>query len=195
MRDDKQDHFVGELLEATLKRLGGEEPRAGLELRVLAGVRSRQGAARRRRMVWTLAACAGMVAAIVLVLHSTHAPGRHRVASASLPQQTPKPLASSGSADSRFWSPRLAQAPRQKPRTPKPGIRATKRPEQFPTPMPLTEQEKLLMAYFDKATKPDAVVGATATNEAPVTDLRIPGIEITPMEIKPLDDAQSETEK
>jgi len=59
----------------------------------------------------------------------------------------------------------------------------------------LTEQEKLLLAYFNKVNKSDLVVDASETNGAPVTELKISGIEIAPLEIKPLDDAQSETEK
>ena len=190
MHDNKPDQFVDELLDAALKRYGGEGPRAGLEMRVLAGVRSRQGAARRRRWVWALAACAGMLAAIVLVLHSARAPNRRPAASASgthgAPLQAAKTAASPGSADSRIWSPRLAQGPREKPRTPKPGVRATKRPEQFPTPMPLTEQEKLLLAYL--ANNPSPICLRKTNKQRDGGNL---SIEVAPLEIKPLDDSQS----
>jgi hypothetical protein len=193
MHDDKPDQFVDELLDASLKRFGGEEPRAGLEMRVLAGVRSRQGAARRRRLVWALAACAGILAAIVLVVHSAHAPNRRPVTSASgahrAPLQAATTAASPGSADSRIRSPRLVQGPREKPRTPKPAVRATKpsRPEQFPTPMPLTEQEKLLLTYFANTTKPDLLV---ETNKAEGA-AEISNIKVAPLEIEPLDDSES----
>jgi hypothetical protein len=189
MHDDKPDQFVDELLEAALKRYGGEGPSAGLEMRVLAGVLSRQGAARRLRLVWALAACAGILAAIVLVLHSARAPRREPVISASAPRQAAKPAASSGSAGSRSASPRLVQGPREKPRTPKPGVLATKpsRPEQFPTPMPLTEQEKLLLTYFANTTKPDLLA---ETNKAEGA-AEISNIKVAPLEIEPLDDSES----
>ncbi len=191
MHDDKPDQFVDELLDASLKRYGGEGPRAGLEMRVLAGVRSRQGAARRRRLVWALAACAGMLAAIVLVLHSARAPNRRPVASASgahrAPLEAAKTAASPGGADSRILSPRLVHGPREKPRTPKPGVRATKRPEQFPTPMPLTEQEKLLLTYFANTTKPDLLAQTNKTDGA----AEISNIKVAPLEIEPLDESES----
>jgi hypothetical protein len=58
--------------------------------------------------------------------------------------------------------------------------------------VPLTEQEKLLLAYLGKTTKPDLVAGTNATEVAPVTELAIPGIRIADLEIKPLDDSQTE---
>jgi len=187
MHDNKPDQFVDELLDASLKQYRAEEPRAGLEMRVLAGVRSRQGAARRRRLVWALAAGAGMLAAIVLVLHSARSPRREPVVTASAPRQAAKTAASPGSADSRVWSPRLVQGPREKPRTPKPGARATKRPEQFPTPMPLTEQEKLLLTYFANTTEPDLLAEINKADGA----AEISNIKVAPLEIEPLDDSES----
>jgi hypothetical protein len=63
--------------------------------------------------------------------------------------------------------------------------------------LPLTEQEKLLLAYLSKATKPDLVAGTSENemDEAPLSDLEIPGIKIAALEIKPLDDSQSEQQK
>jgi hypothetical protein len=56
--------------------------------------------------------------------------------------------------------------------------------------MPLTEQEKLLLAYVNIATKPDLVVATKENDEAPISDLEIPRIKIAALEIKPLDDSQ-----
>jgi len=194
MRDDRQDQFVDELLEASLKQYRGEGPRPGLEMRILAGIRSRERGARRRGLAWAVAACAGVLAGVILALHFARTPNIQPAPSASMPRPTAKPLASSGRADSRLWSPRLVHEPNEKPRTPKPGVRATKRPEQFPTPLPLTEQEKLLLAYFDKATEPDFVAGTNQANEAAASDLEIPGIKIADLEIKPLIESESEQE-
>jgi hypothetical protein len=58
--------------------------------------------------------------------------------------------------------------------------------------LPLTEQEKLLLAYLDKATKPDLIAG---TDEKPVNDLEVPEITVAALKIKPLEDSQSEQEK
>ena len=192
MHADKPDQFVDELLDPSLRRYGGEEPRAGLETRVLAGVRSRQGAVGRRRLVLALACCMGMLAAIVFVFHSAHAPSRRPVNTASAHPQATKPSASPGSADSRFWSSQLVQGPKEKQRTTKVAVRTASparpaRPEQFPTPMPLTEQEKLLLTYLTNTTKPDLL--AETDKAAEVAE--ISGIQVAPLEIEPLDDSQS----
>jgi len=208
MHDDKRDQFVDELLEASLGRYRGEEPRSGLEMRILAGLRTRERAARFRGLGWVLAACAGILAALVLTLHFVRTPLRQPTPRAALrlpesgahraPLQgvTPPARVSHLQPGLRLrGSGGLVPGLKEKPRTPKPGVRATKRPEQFPTPSPLTEQEKLLLAYLDKATKPDLIAGTNETNEAPVSDLEIPRIKIAGLEIKPLDDSQPEQEK
>ena len=189
MHDDKPDQFVDDLLEASLKQYRAEEPRFGLEVRILAGVRTRRRAARRRWLVWAMALCAGMVAAIGLVLHSAHAPNRQPVTSASVPRPTAKRSANSGSADVRVLGPRFAQGPTKKPGIPKRGVRAIRpgRPEQFPTPTPLTEQEMLLLAYFAKITKPDLVTETYKADEG----AEISTIKVAPLEIEPLDNSES----
>ena len=203
MHDDKRDQFVDELLEASLKRYRGEEPRSGLEMRILAGIHTRERAARWRGLAWAVAVCAGVLVAVVLTLRLVHTPLRQLAPRASLLQPATKPPAmatrqqprGSGGAEPGVSGPRLVQGPKEKPRTPKPGVRTTKRPEQFPTPFPLTEQEKLLLALLNKATKPDLVAQTDETDEAPVSDLEIPRIKIAALEIKPLEDSQSQQEK
>ena len=124
---------------------------------------------------------------IALTLHFAPTQLRQPTPGASLPQpaktQTAPPMAS-------------RQQPLLSPHRPASKVhRVAMRPEQFPTPLPLTEQEKLLLAYLNKATKPDLVAGTNQTDEASFSDLEIPRIKIAGLEIKPLDDSQSEQEK
>jgi hypothetical protein len=199
MHDDKRDQFVDELLEAALKRYRGEEPRSGLEMRILAGVRTQERAARLRWLGWAVAVCAGVLAAIVLTLHFARAPLRQPTPSAALPpkesgaQRAPlqQPLAQQLSP--RFGAHRAPLQPPQQ-RVRRVATRRS-RPEQFPTPLPLTEQERLLLAFVNKATKPDLIAGTNETDEAAVSDLEIPRIKIAALETKPLDDSQPEQEK
>ena len=199
MHDDEPDPFVDELLEASLKQYRGEEPRSGLEMRILAGVRTRERAARRRWLGWAVAVCAGILAVIVLTLHFARAPLRQPTPSASLPQ--PAATQPAPAMVSR-QQPRLrlrgpggpVHEPAGKVADPKTGGPAHVQ-SSFPLPYPLTEQEKLLLAYLSKATKPDLVAGTDETDEALITDLEIPEIKIAALEIKPLDDSQSEQEK
>jgi hypothetical protein len=58
--------------------------------------------------------------------------------------------------------------------------------------LPLTEQEKLLLAYLNRAAKADLTSG---TDEKAVNDLEVPEITVAALKIKPLDDSQSEQEK
>ena len=187
MHDDEPDPFVNELLEASLKQYRGEEPRSGLEMRILAGVRTQEGAARLRWLGWAVAVCAGILAVIALTLHFARAPVRQPTPSASLPQPA-------------TTQPALPMVSRQQlllsPRRPADGVRrvATRRsrPEQFPTPLPLTQQEKLLLAYFNKAAPAGSVPGAYGNTP---DGLEIPRIKIAALEIEPLDDSQPEMAK
>jgi hypothetical protein len=61
--------------------------------------------------------------------------------------------------------------------------------------LPLTEQEKLLLAYLDNATRPDLAEGTKQTDEAPFRDLEIPRIIVAALQIEPLDGSQSEQGK
>jgi len=145
--DDKNDaNFVGELLEASLKRLRSEEPRAGLESRILASVRSSDYAAQPRRWVWAWAlavsAAALIVAVVVLRFTSRPAP---RTATVSPAVQAVAPKAETPKAVAvALPMSRVPGRPVRPSRSLAPEFR---RPEQFPTPSPLTEQEKLLLRY------------------------------------------------
>jgi hypothetical protein len=203
MRDDRRDSFVEELLEASLKQYHSEEPRSGLELRVLAGVRSRERAAGRRTLGWAVAVCSAMLAALVLALHFIRAPLRQPAPNAArlqesgahrAPLQGATPPAMVSQQQPR-GSGGLGQGLKDKPGPPKPEVLAARRPEQFPTPYPITEQEKLLLVYLDKATEPDSAAGTNQIGVAPVGDLEIPGIKIAALEIKALDDSQSKQQK
>jgi hypothetical protein len=68
------------------------------------------------------------------------------------------------------------------------------RPEQFPTPFPLTEQEKLLLAYVSETDNTELAAEAKRTEEAPIAELTISAINIAPLEIKPLENSQSDQE-
>jgi len=196
MHDDEPDPFLDDLLEASLKQYRGEEPRSGLEMRILAGVRTQERAARLRWLGWAVAVCAGILAVIALTLHFARAPLRQPTPSASLPSKE-------SGAHRALLQPPLAQqlspsfgAHRAPLQPPQQRVRrvATRRsrPEQFPTPLPLTEQEKLLLAYFNKTAKPDSIPG---TDENSAGGLEIPRIIVAALQIEPLDDSQSEQGK
>jgi hypothetical protein len=181
----KEDSFVGELLEVSLTRHRSEAPRPGLEGRILAGVHTKEQAI--RRTTWLFAF--GAVAATVVVISAAFFVTRRPPAPAS-------PLASK-SAPSRSVPPVASLPPENSPlggrrglvarTTPRPGRRAPsapRRPEQFPTPAPLSEQEKLLLAYVSQA--PKSELSKPILPGSQIVPLKIPELKIAMIEIKEL---------
>ena len=186
--DDKEKRFVHDLLEASLRRYASAEPRLGLEGRVLAGVRVRQEAARRRTM-WAWGRGDGRrgrddnAARDCTAMPSTHAIAGDReidiasfcAALADIPPPAQPPL-----------SPR--------PRRPKLVSRIDTRPQQFPTPRPLSEQEKLLLMYV-KSLEASSEISVPATDQRADHDLEIAPISIAAIKIEPLASPESGDEK
>jgi hypothetical protein len=68
------------------------------------------------------------------------------------------------------------------------------RPQQFPTPRPLTEQEKLLLVYAQSLQASSADT-AWKTDQVPEPDLEIPALSITAIKIEPLAPEESVNNK
>jgi hypothetical protein len=183
MHDKETDRFVDDLLDASLRQYRSQEPRAGLEGRILAKVRAREHAAGRRGWVWALGAAAAAAVAVVAV--ALYVPYRRPAPVAPVPQEMagkPEP-------------PRAVAAPPRAPSAAHAAVRQARRltaerrrPVQFPTPIPLTEQEKLLLLYVQNtpSSELEAQVG-----QQPMGDLEIPKISIAALEIKPLPGAEN----
>jgi hypothetical protein len=177
--DDKEKRFVDELLDASLRRYATAEPRPGLEGRVLAGVRSRQQAAR-RRAAWTWAMGMAAVAAVVALLVIYR------------PRQQPVPFPVTAKGSAHLSTPVVAKvAPLAQPsmlhlsRRPAAPGRVDTRPQQFPTPRPLSEQEKLLLIYA-QSLQGASVASALKADADFNRELEIPPIRIEAIKIEPL---------
>jgi len=177
--DDREKQFVDELLDASLRRYASATPRPGLESRVLAGVRARQQAAR-RHTAWGWAMGMAAVAALVtlLVIH--------------WPRPRPAPLPVIANAPANISAPSVARVtppvpppmPHRSPRQALPSGVDT-RPQQFPTPRPLSEQEKLLLIYA-QSLKGSSAASMQVADEDPEHDLEIPPLSIAEIKIDPL---------
>ena len=177
--DDKERQFVDELLEASLRNYAGDAPRAGLEGQVLATVRARQQAARRRTAWWWAAGLAGAAAmATLLAITLAHRPPAPLPAIAKVPPSPSAPTVSEVLPGTR---------PPVLHRVQGLAVPAAPdwRPQQFPTPRPLSEQEKLLVAYV-QAVKASAAVSAPSTEQNLEHDLEIPPLSIAAIKIEPL---------
>lgn len=176
---DKEKQFADELVAASLRRCSGEAPRLGLEGRVLAGVRARQQAEHRRNTwVWAvgMATAAAVVATLVMIR----------------PHRQAKPIPVIAKAPAIVSSPTVAKIvpPVQQPMmhrlaqhvTPS---RVDTRPQQFPTPRPLSEQEKLLVEYAQLIQNSPGAA-APVVDQNPERDLEIPPLRIADIKIEPL---------
>lgn len=179
------DPFVDELWDASLARYRSYEPRPGLETRVLAGVRAKGRAGRRR--VWALA-LAGTAAAMAFIVGAVIYVARPPPAPAPLAATRPAPF--SKGAQEVGLPPKPVQHDRRSRvavlRDLQPSGRARsvpRRPEQFPTPAPLSEQEKLLLLYVNSV--PAQEMAVDREKEA-IEPLIIPELKIAALEIKPL---------
>ncbi len=171
-----KERVTEDLLDAGLKQYRREAPRAGLEARILAGVAARRRAGR-RRWIWAFAAATAAVAMAVVALRGTR------------PRTTLAP-APSLAAITRPQPPVTFTFSRPKPAEPRPKRESLRRvaaepsrPAQFPTPRPLSESERLLLAYTQVVPKQ---VLETSLTPPLSQDLDIPRLNIADLEIKPL---------
>ncbi len=171
MTNEKQD-FVDRLLEASIAHGASQEPRVGLEGRILAGVAARQR--KTRGLTWALGLAASALAVVAigvtarLTRHSPWSPSQPSDVTVTRPQPVAKvaPI-----------------APKRIPaKTVRVSRAAAQRPQQFPTPAPLSEQEKLLLLYVKET--PESILAAPPKDAT--KDLEIPALNIAALQVKDL---------
>jgi hypothetical protein len=169
---DKQMQ-IDDMLDSLLANYSSAEPRPGLETRILANLREAEERKASQgwwnfKWLWAGAVTAAIIVAMVLI------GGRHRVAppthvvvrtSQPAPQREIQPYVPIAPKE-------MAKVPRHKPSTgPTAQQNATlalnERPAVFPTPTPLSEQEKLLLSYL-AGTPREQVIAESHSDEPPV---------------------------
>ena len=192
MADKNHDKFLEELLEASLKRYRSEEPRAGLENRILANVQASDRALESRRWVWAwaLAASAAVLIVAVVVLRFTSRPAP-RTGTFSPAMQAVAPKAETPQVVA--GAPPVTRVPRKPSRRPRPAAANLRRPEQFPTPSPLSEQEQLLLAFVSQG--PRSELSALAIRDVKIDPLEIPELKVAMIEIEKLSKSEESTKE
>ncbi|MFL6310674.1 MAG: hypothetical protein ACJ71W_01095 [Terriglobales bacterium] len=156
MADQEKDKRmqIDDMLDSLLANYSSAEPRPGLETRILANLRDaeeKETAHGWRNFKWLWA---GAVAAVIIVA-AVLIGGRHRIeppthvmvkTSPSVPQTAIQPHAPTAPKETvRIY--------RRKPRATKQPQNATlaltQRPANFPTPVPLSEQERMMFSYLE----------------------------------------------
>ncbi len=174
MADQEKDKQmqIDEMLDSMLANYSAAEPRPGLETRILANLRETPEKQTGQgwwnfKWLWAGMVAAAIVMAVVLIN------GRHRVeppthvvvkTSPTVPQPEIQPHAPIAPKETvRIY--------RRKPRTTKQpqnaALALSQRPAVFPTPTPLSEQEKLLLSYL-AGTPREEVIAQSHPDEPPV---------------------------
>jgi hypothetical protein len=167
---DKQMQ-IDQMLDSMLANYSAAEPRPGLETRILANLQAAAGSKSSAgwwnfRWLW-----AGMVTAAIIVA-AVLISGRHRVE-----PPTNVVVKNTQPAPQPEIQPHVPTAPKETVRIYRPKPRATKQPQNaalalsqrpavFPTPTPLSEQEKLLLSYV-AGTPREEVIAESHPDEPP----------------------------
>ena len=172
MADQEKDKRVDEMLDSLLANYSSAEPRPGLETRILANLRDAEenkSPAGWWNFKWLWA---GMVTAAIIVA-ALLISGRHRVeppthvivkTSPAVPQPEIQPHAPAVRNETVRIRPRKSLAPTRPQNA---ALALNERPAVFPTPTPLSEQEKLLLSYL-AGTPREEVIAESHPDEPPV---------------------------
>jgi hypothetical protein len=160
MESNNQERLIDDRLDAALKQYGAAEPRAGLERRILANLRSERAHAISHTWRWwpVMTVVTTMLLIGTGVLLKTHFTNPPLVIGdrPSVPSTTERPRASGNEAHVLTAS----RPHRDQNRIAGPAPRL----EQFPSPQPLSEQEELLARYIGQFPH-DAVLMARAQTQ------------------------------
>jgi hypothetical protein len=163
MAEQDKDRKLDNLLDSMLARYSDAQPRPGLETRVMAQLREQAG--RKKSWKWSLRwTCAGaMAAALVTVvfivrlerpIESPEPPVFHADWSL-LHHSDPSVIQPPPASSSVTTAQRNGHAPQ--PRHQELAVAADTRPDVFPTPAPLSDQEKLLLRYLARTARHEIV--------------------------------------
>src|SRR5262249_19035074 len=151
--DRDQDRHIDELLESLLSEYSSAEPRPGLETRILANLQAAAALEPSRRWnirwLWAGAAIAGVVlfAGLLMGRHRSVTTPKQKVGHVQPPPQQPATVVQPrgpekvARATPRPLRPHVPQQPENS------DLALNRRPQIFPTPTPLSEQELLLLRY------------------------------------------------
>jgi hypothetical protein len=155
MIDPEKDKQMDEMLDSMLANYSAAEPRPGLETRILANLREspeKQTAQGWWNFKWLWA---GVVAAAI-VMAAVLIGGRHRTAPPAnvmvkIDQPVPQPEIQ---PHEPIVPKKTARIHRRKPSTAptaqqNAALALSQRPANFPTPVPLSEQERMMFSYLE----------------------------------------------
>lgn len=191
-----KDRFVDQLLDSALAHRRAEEPLPGLEGRVLERVHATAGEEVAGAKAWKLWIAAAATVAVVMlfvairVANRSHSPTVHTSkANKAVPAPAPKEIlaANSGTTPKDVGAAPVLEPKRIAHRESKPSrrVEAHHWPSQFPTPVPLTAEQKALVQYV-RETPPQVLVASLFKRKSEDRPIEIRPLKIAPLEIQPL---------
>jgi hypothetical protein len=171
-KDKQMQTEIDDMLDSLLANYSSVEPRPGLETRILANLRDAEENKASQgwwnfKWLWAGAVAAVIIIATVLIS------GRHQIAPPTniavkntqpAPQPEIQPHAPAVRNETVRIRPRKSLAPTRPQNT---ALALNERPAVFPTPTPLSEQEKLLLSYL-AGTPREEVIAQSHPDEPPV---------------------------
>lgn len=195
-----KDRFVDQLLDSALSNHRAAEPRPGLEARLLERVRAanEESAGTKAWKLWIAAAATVVVMFVAIrVANRPHSPAVETSQAANaVPSAPPKETltGSSGAAPSTGNSipivepKRVAHGDSRPPRRLKDSSRQVEAhhwPSQFPTPAPLTAEEKALVQYV-RETPPKVLAASLSPHLSDSRPMEIEPVKVSSIQIQPL---------
>jgi hypothetical protein len=187
-----KDRFVDELLESALAHRRDAEPRAGLETRILKHLRTAESERGSRKGLWiagtATAAAVVMVAAFYVARRPTSTAVKTSQAVNAVPAPSPKETLTANSEPAMKAGPATTVVARtrivRREKKPSHGVDEHHWPSQFPTPAPLSREEKALVRYVQET--PPHVLGESLFKRlAESQPTEIKPVMIAPIEIQP----------
>ncbi|MGB9122104.1 MAG: hypothetical protein WCE73_15895 [Candidatus Angelobacter sp.] len=173
MADQERDKHIDEMLDSLLANYSSAEPRVGLETRILANLREAEEKKASQgwwnfKWLWAgMVTAAFIVAAVLISGRNRVEPTTHVIVKTNQPAPQPEiqphaPIARQETA--RVHRRKSSTVPTaQRNAT----LALSERPDVFPTPTPLSEQEKLLLSYL-AGTPREEVIAESHPDEPPV---------------------------
>lgn len=169
MADQKMSHEndrkLDEMLDAMLSAYSEAQPRPGLETRILANVKEQSGKRTRWGFRWTWAVAALATAVLIIAVYiSRHLTQPVEPQVATRPQQ-PKESSPVSQEKPLTTPPVTASVPSAR-HSRRQSVRATRaaadqviavKQDVFPSPSPLSEQEKLLLRYLTRTPREELI--------------------------------------
>lgn len=169
MIDQREDDALDRALDAALAKYTAVEPRPGLEERILANLRAQQSSPAPSRWQWVAVGVAAMlVLVLALSVGSKHRP-QHMVRTPNNVVKEGRETQALGHTNKQQpaleWPVSVHTAVKSRPRNRTATAISAPRLAHFPSPLPLSEQERILAGYVAKYPEHAALIAVARTEE------------------------------